>query len=156
MAILGLFPRNMLSLGYIWAMIDFDVLCTLWVLFFTYFVSANQLPGFSSNGKLGTNGLRKLVLHLNATIWVRLILYICHLNLKLKHQNLTTIIIIIIICRYASIVTIINKTMYHKTWVKWKQSCLNLTYQSLQAFGGHRVHYQVHINTNGKLFAGID
>ena len=30
------------------------------------------------------------------------------------------------------------------------------TYQSLRAFGGHRLHYQVHINTNFKLFARID
>ena len=29
-------------------------------------------------------------------------------------------------------------------------------YHSLQAFGGHHLHYQVHINTNRKLFARID
>ena len=32
----------------------------------------------------------------------------------------------------------------------------NSTYQSLRAFGGHRLHYQVHINTNLKLFARIN
>ena len=54
-----------------------------------------------------------------------------------------TVIIIIII-----IAIIMNKTMYHKTEAKWKQSCFNSTNQSLQAFGGHPLNYQVHINTN--------
>ena len=55
-----------------------------------------------------------------------------------------------------SLLLLINKTMYHKTWVKLKQSRFNSIYQSLRAFGGHRIHYQVHINTNLKLFARID
>ena len=46
-------------------------------------------------------------------------------------------------------------TMYHKTRVNKKQR-FNTTYQSLQAFGGHHLHYQVHIKTNIKLFARID
>ena len=41
--------------------------------------------------------------------------------------------------------------MYHKTWVKENQSRFNSTYQSLPAFGGHRLHYQVHISTNNCL-----
>ena len=45
--------------------------------------------------------------------------------------------------------------MYHKTWVKQKQR-INSTYQSLRAFEGHRLHYQVHININLKLLAKID
>ena len=49
-----------------------------------------------------------------------------------------------------------NNTVYHKTWVKSKQSHFNSAYQSLQAVGGHRLHYQVHINTNLNLFARID
>ena len=32
-----------------------------------------------------------------------------------------------------------------------KQSCFNSAYQSLRAFGGHRLDYQVHINTNNCL-----
>ena len=31
-----------------------------------------------------------------------------------------------------------------------------ITFQSLRAFGGHRLHYQVNIKTNIKLFARID
>ena len=31
----------------------------------------------------------------------------------------------------------------------------NSTYQSLRALGGHHLHYQVHINTNLKLFASL-
>ena len=50
---------------------------------------------------------------------------------------------------------IINNTMYHKTWVKQKESRFNLTCQSLQAFRGHHLHYQVRINTNLKLFARL-
>ena len=33
---------------------------------------------------------------------------------------------------------------------------LNSTYQSLRAFGGHHLYYQVHIKTNIKLFVRID
>ena len=51
---------------------------------------------------------------------------------------------------------IINNTMYHKTWVKQKESRFNLTYQSLRAFRAHCLHYEVPINTNLKLFARID
>ena len=32
--------------------------------------------------------------------------------------------------------------------MKSNQSRFNSTYQSLRAFGDHRLHYQVHINTN--------
>ena len=39
--------------------------------------------------------------------------------------------------------------------MKWKQPCFNSTYHSLQAFGGHCLHYQAQINTNLKLFARI-
>ena len=46
--------------------------------------------------------------------------------------------------------------MYNKRWLKRTQSCFNSTYQFLQAFGGHRLHYQVHINAKRKLFARID
>ena len=35
---------------------------------------------------------------------------------------------------------------------KIKTIYFNSTYHSLQAFGGHHLHYQVHINTNRKLF----
>ena len=35
----------------------------------------------------------------------------------------------------------------NKTWMKQKKSRFNSKYQSLRAFGGHRLHYQVHINT---------
>ena len=40
--------------------------------------------------------------------------------------------------------------------MKKKKSRFNSTYQSLRAFGGHRLHYQAHISTNLKLFARID
>ena len=33
---------------------------------------------------------------------------------------------------------------------------ITFQYQSLRAFGDHRLHYQVHITTNLKLFARID
>ena len=36
----------------------------------------------------------------------------------------------------------------------WNEN-INSTYQSLRALGGHRLHYQVHINTNLKLFPKI-
>ena len=39
---------------------------------------------------------------------------------------------------------------------KIKTIYFNSTYHSLQAFGGHHLHYQVHINTNRKLFARVD
>ena len=39
---------------------------------------------------------------------------------------------------------------------KIKTIYFNSTYHSLQTFGGHHLHYQVHINANRKLFARID
>ena len=37
-----------------------------------------------------------------------------------------------------------------------KQWRFNSIYQSLRAFGGHRLHYEVHINTNLKPFIKTD
>ena len=37
-----------------------------------------------------------------------------------------------------------------------KTITFQFNYQSLRASGVHRLHYQVHINTNLKLFATID
>ena len=43
MAILGLFPRNLVLLGCISTIVDFDVFCTLWT--FTVNVPRMEKPG---------------------------------------------------------------------------------------------------------------
>ena len=80
------------------------------------------------------------------------------LNVTMSFYFKTIILALLNILLSILLLNFINNQQGHVSYNmgEIKQSRFTSTYQSLRAFEGHRLHYQVHIKTNLKQFARID